>query len=288
MRETRAQPLPRSTQRQSYAAKSDPKGARVQYARVPIELVELDPLALQLYVALCGYARRGGYCYPSNARLSKDTRQSSASITRSLRQLVELGVVERQGRQRRMLRVVPIESLSISSDRKTTSLSITSDQSFRSPVIDITRCSEVEDDTLADARASAHDESETVAMSDDQLFEIEPLQKPEPVGTTKCMRAFFDAYGDQPLSRNMIGRLGRTFKTLCETYDDELVAAAAAEMGTRRVANPNAVESFVLQLRRRQQIAATGVSGDQAQQSAAQWSAIARDTFDQWRADQSM
>jgi DNA-binding MarR family transcriptional regulator len=97
-----------------------------QYARVPISaLLRLDANGVQLYVALCAYARKDGVCWPSNAELSERTRQSSASVTRSMRQLVQNGYVETRGRAKRVIRVVPIESLSITGDRNESRLSIT-------------------------------------------------------------------------------------------------------------------------------------------------------------------
>lgn len=250
----------------------------MQYARVPTELVEqVDAPALQLYVALCGYARRGGYCYPSNAELSRATGQSDRTVTRSLNALVATGHVTRTGRQRRMLRVVPIESLSATPDGKTPGLSATSGGTFPPPVADVSTCTEVEKDTLTDVRVSAAEESETDLMDDEPLFEIEQPAKPPAVGTTLAMRSFFDAYGKEPLSRSMIGRLGKTFKTLCETYPDELVAEAAREMGLQQCANPNAAESFVLRIRSR--AVRVNTSSDAA------WSALAADTFAQWKGE---
>lgn len=249
-----------------------------QYARVPIELVELvDAPALQLYVQLCKYARRGGYCYPSNPELSERTGQSVATVGRSLTQLVKLGVVERQGRQRRMLRVVPIEQLSLTHDRKADELSLTSEQTFRSPVSNVTRSLEVDDQHARFARV--HDErvDDMAQQQPEQLFEIdEPQPREEPVARA-ALAAFFEQYGSEhTISRNMIGRLGRAFKQAGETYPRELVIEAAVELGMKRVANPNAVESFVLRLQRRSAPQQSVENG---------WSQLASSAFERWHSE---
>lgn len=248
-----------------------------QFARVPTGLLSrVDASALQLYVALCAYARRGGHCYPSNAELSARTGQSPSTVKRSLQQLCDAGAVERKGRQRRMLRVVPIESLWVTGEPKDAGSMGHERTVYSSPMTHVSRPTEVETDTLTafTCHSSEPDRCEDEPMTDDQLSFLPEPAAPEPAGTTLCMRAFFDAYGKDPISRSMIGRLGKTFKDLCGTYGDALVSEAAREMGLQRCANPNAAEAFVLRLRARQTPAPENG-----------WSLLARDTFDQWKGE---
>jgi DNA-binding transcriptional MocR family regulator len=252
-----------------------------QYARVPISaLLRLDANGVQLYVALCAYARKDGVCWPSNAELSERTRQSSASVTRSMRQLVQNGYVETRGRAKRVIRVVPIESLSITTDRNESRLLITRDRFFRSPVINVSREQEV--DSSRSLRSRVRDEldegDDMQQTQPEQLFEIETsqtteIERPAPI-VHRCLDAFANEYGTQPISRQMIGRLARTFKQLSETYsDDELIAAAHA-LGSKRVANPSAVESFVLFMR---------TERAQQQSTSDGWSRLATHAFEHWQ-----
>lgn len=259
------------------------------WARVPIELLQLvDAPALQLYVAIVSHVSNGSdSCRPSNERLSELTQQSVATVKRSLTQLVDVGAIKRSGRRRRVLVVTnrltsePKDDAHQLTDEPMDEPNwLTSEPPYGSPVSRPTELdvSELDTHSLRSCDA-ATDESEP-AMHDDTppLFAVElPEQiEPEPVELPigrAALAAFFESYGDAPISRPMIGRLGKRFKELGATYDRELVLRAAHEMGEQRVANPNACESFVLRLR-------TRAAEQQEQQSG--WSRLATQAFASW------
>lgn len=115
-------------------------------------------------------------------------------------------------------------------------------------------------------------------MTGDALFDVEEEQQLEqPIGAA-ALGAFLTAYGGAPISRGMIARLGRAFKLAADTYPRELVIRAAEQLGAQRVANPNAVEPFVLRLQ--------SVRG-QGEQQRAGWSALAAQGFDAWERDEA-
>lgn len=248
----------------------------MQYARVPIELVELvDSNAIQLYVVLCKYAGRNGRCWPSNARLAADTRQSERQVIRALNELAAVRAIHKRGRARRTITVAFVSDGVVTyDDAAIARLSDTGVTSYVTPVSDGTRTKEP-DTAAAPLRDAAHDESEQqMTHDDDALFEIEPVEKPqrELSVVAECMRAYFDAYGTQSISRSMIARIGKRFKDLSDTYSRDELVMAARQLGEQRIANPNAVEPFVLRLRSPQQ---------QQQTTRSQWSALATDTLSQ-------
>lgn len=103
--------------------------------------------------------------------------------------------------------------------------------------------------------------------SDETLpIDVEIVEHEQPIGAA-ALAAFFDAYGDEPISRPMIGRLGRRFKELGVTYSRELVVEAARQMGATKCANPTAAEPYLLRLRREQASTDAG------------WSRLAADTY---------
>lgn len=246
----------------------------MQYARVPIELLKLvDAPSIELYVALCKYAGARGHCWPSNAELSDATGQSDAAVRRSLKQLVDVGAVTRKGRQRRVITVVQLDSLSLTRDRKDETSFAHQRAVFRSPVSDVTRCTEVDTHSLRSCDAQL-DESETTMQStpDEPLFEVDEtavVPHETSIGHA-ALKTLLDAYGsEQPISRAMIGRLGKRFKELADTYSRDELLAAAQSLGERKVANPNAIEAFLLRARQPQQ------------QSRDGWSQLAADTYAQ-------
>lgn len=109
----------------------------------------------------------------------------------------------------------------------------------------------------------------------EQLFPMDEPVREKPAGHA-ALAAFIEAYGNEPISRSMIGRLGKRFKQLSDTYGADVVRNAAMEMGLRRVANPNAAESFVLRMRGRDQEQPTTTDG---------WSQIASSAFDRWASE---
>jgi hypothetical protein len=241
-----------------------------QYARVPIELLQLvDAPALQLYVALCKYAGKRGHCWPSNAELSDVTSQSDAAVRRSLKQLVDVGAITRVGRQRRVITVVPLDRLSLTHERKSARSIAHPRAIYRSPVSDVTRC--IEPDNTPPLRDDVCDDESERAMQaapEEPMFEIERVEHETPIGAA-CLAAFLDAYGVEPISRPMIGRLGKRFKELAASYSREELLAAAVDLGARRVAHVNAIEPFLLRARQ------------PAQQSRDGWSRLAEDTYAQ-------
>jgi hypothetical protein len=248
-----------------------------QWARVPIELLQLvDANALQLYVAIVSHTSADKRtCYPSNERLCELTGQSLATLKRSLSKLVDCGAISRTGRRRRVLVVVnqlssePIDELNqlTGEPRKGSRVSRPTEPEVSEPETHSLRSCEPATD---ESESDMHDETT------EALFDVELPPEPEkPIGAA-ALAAFFDAYGDEPISRPMIGRLGREFKRVGETYDRELVLRAAHELGVQRCANPQAVESFVLRLRRQ---------ATPQQQQASGWSQLAAQAFDRWEHD---
>lgn len=241
-----------------------------QWAKVPTDLLAVvDGSALQVYVALCRYARSGGHCWPSNAELAGATRLSVPTVTRALRQLVDVGAVERKGRRRRVLRVVPVDSLSITSDQNVPTQSDHPRSAFRSSVINGSRPNEV-DPHPRSARVCSPDESESAmqALPEEPMFEVERVERETPIGAA-CLTAFFDAYGTTPIATSMRRRLGGEFKRLAETYSRDELLAIAATMGERKIASPSAIEGWLLRARQPQQQQRDG------------WSRLAADTFAQ-------
>lgn len=248
----------------------------MQYARVPIELVGLvDAHAIALYVVLGRYAHRAtGRCWPSNPELAERCEVSEATIRRALGQLVDVGAVERAGRQRRVLTVVPLERLTLTRDRKGEASIAHPRSGYRSPVSDVTTANEPQHTTpLRDVVTEQESEQPMRVDPDQPSLEIEVAEKPRPPAPTAqaCVAAFCDAYGtDLPMSRSAIGRMAQRFKALSATYPHDELVAVAQELGAQRIANPNAIEPFVLRRRQPRHV---------AQQQRAGWSALAADTF---------
>lgn len=248
----------------------------MQYARVPVELVQLvDANAVAVYVVLCKYAHRTtGRLWPSNPELVDETLLSLATVKRALRQLERVGAIERKGRQARKMHVVPFERLQLTGEPRVQRTKAHPRAGKSSPVSYGTTATEPE--LTSSLRAAVTDESEG-SMSEPQdqgLFEVEPVPpRPRPVAQ-EFIAAFVEAYGtEQPVSRQMIARLGKRAKELSETYPDEEILQAARELGRDRIANPNAVEPFILRARQPRHA---------AQQRSSQWSALATDTLTQW------
>lgn len=247
----------------------------MQYARVPIELTGLvDAQAIALYVVLCRYAHRTtGRCWPSNPELAERLQASEATVRRALTQLVQAGAVERTGRQRRVLTVVPLERLTLTGDRKTEGSNAHPRAGYRSPVSDVTTANEPESTPpLRDVVTDQESEQPMRPDPDQPSLEIEVERLPEkPKPTAQaCVAAFCDAYGTEPISRSAIGRMAQRFKALSATYPHDELLAAARDLGEQRIANPNAIEPFVLRSRQPRHVAAQARSG---------WSALAADTF---------
>jgi hypothetical protein len=195
-------------------------------------------------------------------------------VRRSLKQLVDVGAVTRKGRQRRVITVVQFDQLSLTRDRKDESAFAHQRAVFRSPVSDVTRCTEVDTHSLRSCDEPQLDESESAMQStpDEPLFEVEQsavVPHETPIGHA-ALKTLLDAYGsEQPISRAMIARLGKRFKELAGTYSRDELLAAAQSLGERKVANPNAIEAFLLRARQPQQ------------QSRDGWSQLAADTYAQ-------
>lgn len=245
----------------------------MQYARVPIELVQLvDSNAVTVYVVLCDYAHRTtGRCWPSNPELVDVTLLSLATVKRALLQLEGVGAIERVGRQQRRMRVVPLDALRLTGEPRQRRTKAHRRAVNGSQVSDGTRATEPEN--TPPLRDDVTSESEQHMQSSDEqpMFEIEQPKRERPVAQ-EFIAAFVEAYGAQPVSRQMIARLGRRAKELSETYEAAELVAAARELGAQQIANPNAIESFVLRARQPRY--------RQQQQSSA-WSALAADTFAQ-------
>lgn len=245
----------------------------MQYARVPIELVKLvDSNAVAVYVVLCDYAHRTtGRCWPSNPELVDETLLSLATVKRALTQLERVGAIERSGRQSRKMHVVPFERLRLTGEPRAKRSKAHRRAVNGSRVSYGTRATEPE--ITPPLRVDVSDESEQpmIESADEQpMFHVERLpDKPKPT-TQVAIAAFCDAYGTQPVSRQMIGRIGKRVKELTETYGHDELVAACAELGAQRIANPNAIEPFVLRARQPRHV---------AQQQARGWSALAADTF---------
>lgn len=243
----------------------------MQYARVPIELVKLvDASALAVYVVLCSYAHRTtGRCWPSNPELCDETALSPATVKRALKRLEGVGAIERKGRQSRKMHVVPFERLRLTGEPKVRKSMAHPRATYGSLVSHGTRATEPEITPPLRVGVSSESEQPMQSAHEEPMFEIEHVEKPKPTAQA-AIAAFCDGYGAQPVSRQMIGRLGRRVKELAETYGHDELVAACAELGAQRIANPNAIEAFVLRARQPRHVAA-------AQRSA--WSALAEDTF---------
>lgn len=245
----------------------------MQYARVPIELVQLvDANAVAVYVVLCKYAHaKTGRLWPSNPELVDETRLSLATVKRALQQLEAVGAIEREGRQSRKMHVVPFDRLRLTGEPRARRSKAHPRAVKGSPVSYGTRTTEL--DHTAPLRAAVADESEDAVRTQENeaLFEVEtPAPQQRPVAQL-FIAAFVDAYGtEQPVSRQMIARLGKRAKDLAETYAVDEIVSAAAELGAQRIVNPNAVEPFILRARQPRQA---------QQQRASQWSALAADTL---------
>lgn len=242
----------------------------MQYARVPIELVQLvDANAVAVYVVLCKYAHRTtGRCWPSNPELVDETLLSLATVKRALTQLEAVGAIERAGRQSRKMHVVPLERLKLTGEPKTKRSKAHRRATYSSPVSHGTRATEPE---ITPPLRDVVSESEPHMQSahEEPMFDVAPVERPKPTAQA-CVAAFVDAYGAEPISRQMIGRLAKRFKELSETYSHDELIAAAADLGGQRIANPNAIEPFVLRARQPRHV---------EQQRRSQWSALASDTF---------
>lgn len=242
-----------------------------QWAKVPLELVRaVDANALQLYVVIVGHTSRTSCeCRALNPRLAELTGQSLATLKRSLRQLVQVGAVEPvNGRRRRVLRVTN----RLTGEPKGAANRLMGEPPIGSWVSHPSEPEVSEPEAHSLRSCAATDESE-LTMIDDNPEALFPVELPDPAELPigrQALERFFDEYGQAPISRPMIARLGRRFKELAVTYDAELVLAAAAELGRSGVANPNAAESYVLRLQRQQQ----------RQQSG--WSGLATQAFDRW------
>lgn len=246
----------------------------MQFARVPIELPQLvDANAVTLYVVLCRYAHRAtGRCWPSNPELADRCRFSEATVRRALVALVDVGAVERTGRQNRVLTVVPLEFLTLTGERKDEGSIAHQGAGFRSPVSDVTRANQLESTPPLRDVVTEQEVEQMRAEPEEPMFEVERL--PEPVRPTAqaCVAAFCDAYGTEPISRSAVARMAQRFKVLSATYSHDELVSAAQELGVQRVANPNAIEPFVLRARQPRHV---------AQQQRGAWSALAADTFAQ-------
>lgn len=247
----------------------------MQYARVPIDLVRLvDSNAVAVYVVLCDYAhRKTGRLWPSNPELVEVTLLSVSTVKRALKALEDVGAIERVGRQSRRMRVVPIEVLSLTGEPKRRRSKAQHRATFGSPVSDGTRANEPESTPpLRDVVTEQESEQPMRVEPEEPMFEIERLPEPPRPTAQACVAAFHDAYGTEPISRSATGRLAQRFKALSATYSHDELVAAARELGAQRIANPNAIEPFVLRARQPRHI---------AQQQRAGWSALAADTFAQ-------
>lgn len=244
----------------------------MQYARVPIELVQLvDANAVVVYVALCDYAHRTtGRCWPSNPELVDVTLLSLATVKRALAQLEACGAIERVGRQQRRMRVVPLDALRLTGEPKTRRSKAQQRATYGSRVSHGTRANEPEITPPLRVGVSS-DESERQMQSahEEPMFEITTVERPKPTAQA-AIAAFCEAYGTEPVSRQMIGRLGKRVKELADTYSHDELVAACTELGRQRIANPNAVEPFVLRARQPRHV---------EQQRRSQWSSLAQDTF---------
>lgn len=244
----------------------------MQYARVPIELVQLvDSNAITVYVVLCKYAHRTtGRCWPSNPELVDESRLSLASVKRALKQLADVGAIERVGRQSRKMHVVPIERLQLTGEPKTKRSKAHGRAVNGSRVSHGTTATEPNNTPpLRDVVCDDESEQQMTSNDDAPLFEIELPERERSV-TADCLAAFFDAYGTQSISRPMIGRIGKRFKELSDTYSRAELVAAAAELGAQQIANPSAIEPFVLRARQPRHV---------EQQRRSQWSSLAEDTL---------
>lgn len=244
----------------------------MQYARVPIELVGLvDANAIALYVVLGRYAHRAtGRCWPSNPELAERMDASEATVRRALTQLVQAGAVEREGRQRRVLTVVPLERLTLTVERKDEGSIAHLCTVFRSPVSDGTTANEPEHTTSLRDAVTEQEVDEVKSADEEPMFEVERLPDPQRPTAQACVAAFMDAYGTEPIGRGAVGRLAQRFKQLSETYPRDELIAAAQDLGRQRIANPNAVEPFVLRARQPRHVEA---------KRRQQWSTLAADTF---------
>lgn len=245
----------------------------MQYARVPIELVPLvDANAVAVYVVLCDYAhRKTGRCWPSNPELVEVTLLSLATVKRALKQLEDVGALERVGRQARRMRVVPIESLQLTGEPRARRAKAHRRPVKGSPVSDGTTANEPENTTPLRDVVTEREVDPMQSANEEPMFELAAVEQLKPTAQA-CVAAFVEAYGTQPIGRSAIGRLAQRFKALSETYSRDELVEAAQELGAQRIANPNAIEPFVLRARQPRHVAQRRQSG---------WSALAADTFAQ-------
>jgi DNA-binding transcriptional MocR family regulator len=255
---------------------------------VPIELISLvDGNAVALYVAIVAHVRNGGdSCYPSNEHLAEQTRMSVRTVKRALTQLVDVGVIERTGRRRRVLKLCPIRATSDPIEpAESESIRATGDPSIGPRV---TRPTEPDVSNQIHTLAAlvcdaATDEQEpTVQHADDApMFEIEPgnelVPYSEPPIGHAALAAFIAAYGDARISDRMRGALGRAFKQAAKTYERGEILAAAHDMGVQRCASPGAVESYILGLRSPRRVRA---------RSDAFWAQVGDYALDEWAHEQ--
>lgn len=243
----------------------------MQYARVPIELVQLvDSNAVAVYVVLCKYAHRTtGRLWPSNPELVDETRLSLATVKRALAQLADVGAIERDGRQQRRMRVVPLDALRLTGEPKERRSKAHGRAAFGSRASHGTRANEPENTPPLRDDVTNDESEQHMQSADEPMFEVERIERQRPTAQA-CVAAFVDAYGTQPISRQMIGRLAKRFKELSATYAHDELLAAAGELGAQQIANPNAIEAFVLRARQPRHV---------EQQRRSQWSALAADTL---------
>jgi len=244
----------------------------MQYARVPIELVRLvDANAVAVYVALCDYAhRKTGRCWPSNPELVDVTLLSLATVKRALSQLENVGAIEREGRRSRKMHVVPLDRLRLTGEPRARRSKAHPRATQGSPVSHGTRANEPENTTSLRDAVTEQEVEAVKPSADEPMFEVERIPEPPRPTAQACVAAFCEAYGTEPIGRSAVGRLAQRFKQLSETYPRDELIAAAQELGEQRVANPNAIEPFVLRARQPRHVAA---------RRARQWSALAADTF---------
>lgn len=242
-----------------------------QWARVPLTLLtSASPNAVVLYGVIAARAHRERHTARlSNARLCDETGWSLSTLHRAKRELLAEGWIEHDGEQgREHVPTYTVHLNRVTSDTPSAVKGVTSDITRVSPVThrktEVVTTSEVDLHTLR----VCHDESEQPmrAAPDEPMFEVEVPVRETPIGSA-CLQAFLDAYGSQPVSPNMIGRLGKRFVTLAATYSRDELLAVAADLGRRRIVAENAVEPFLLRARQ------------PAEQSKAGWSALAAATL---------
>jgi hypothetical protein len=241
-----------------------------QWAKVPLSLVtSVPPSAVVLYVTIAAHAHREHRTATlSNDTLVARTGLSLSSVHRAKRQLVAGGWIEHDGVQGR--EHVPTYTVHIKGvTRDTVSTDKGCHQRHNKGVTSGTQNRSRTTTEVVTATAHSADEEESpMGPADEPMFEVEAVEFEPPIGQL-CLGAFLDAYGQAPISRSMIARMGKRFKELGDTYSRDELVACAAELGAKRIATPNAVEPFILRARQ------------PARQQAAGWSALALDTLRQ-------